>query len=284
MEAALEVDAYPGFNASDLDYEAVSIVGAPEGAAVSVERDVLCGYVSPSHDDLTVHPEFRRRGHGRRLFAAGLDLAARANANELRLYVPLGGGGQAFARAMGMTYDSSMWLMYLAADAAVPDPAWPSGVVVRTFGDWLPVPRYVALLNAAFADHPGLASWTPAQVAHAHFRPDFDPSTITLVSPADRPDDPIAFVRVGVRPPEEGDPAPVGEVWLVGVLAEWRGRGLGRELLRASVAQLRALGAGRIKLSVEAENELALGLYRRTGFVPAVEWPHWTHPVAASGR
>jgi hypothetical protein len=32
---------------------------------------------------------------------------------------------------------------------------------------------------------------------------------------------------------------------------------------------------------VEAENELALGLYRRTGFEPVVEWPHWTRPVSA---
>jgi hypothetical protein len=47
------------------------------------------------------------------------------------------------------------------------------------------------------------------------------------------------------------------------------------------VAQLRSRGAGCIKLSVEAENELALGLYRRTGFEPVVEWPHWVCPVTA---
>jgi GNAT superfamily N-acetyltransferase len=47
------------------------------------------------------------------------------------------------------------------------------------------------------------------------------------------------------------------------------------------VAELRARGAGRIQLTVEAANELALGLYRRTGFEPAVEWPHWTRSVAA---
>jgi ribosomal protein S18 acetylase RimI-like enzyme len=45
------------------------------------------------------------------------------------------------------------------------------------------------------------------------------------------------------------------------------------------VAQLRARGASRIQLSVEAENDLALGLYRRAGFEPLVEWPHWSRPV-----
>jgi mycothiol synthase len=74
-------------------------------------------------------------------------------------------------------------------------------------------------------------------------------------------------------------PAPPGEVRLVGVLPQWRGRGLGRELLHWGVAWLRAMGAGVIQLNVEAENELALGLYRRTGFEPAVEWPHWARMV-----
>jgi ribosomal protein S18 acetylase RimI-like enzyme len=38
---------------------------------------------------------------------------------------------------------------------------------------------------------------------------------------------------------------------------------------------MRARGADRIELAVEALNERALGLYRRTGFEPKVEWPHW---------
>ena len=36
---------------------------------------------------------------------------------------------------------------------------------------------------------------------------------------------------------------------------------------------------GRVRLSVEAENETALGLYRGHGFRPLLEWPHWTLPV-----
>jgi len=284
MAAALEVDAYPGFNAWDLDAEAVGIVGAPDTVAVAVEGDVVCGYVGPGCQDLTVHPAFRRRGHGRRLFAAGLNLAANAGWDEILLYVPQAGAGHAFAGAMGMTYRSSMWLMYLAPETVVPQPSLPTDVVARTFGEWLPLERYVDLLNATFADHPSPVSWTLPQIEYAHSQPRFDASSITLVSPADRPEDPIAFVRAPMGPPEPGDAAPVGEIGLVGVLPQWRGRGLGRELLRWGVAQLRARGAGRIKLSVEAENELALGLYRRTGFEPAVEWPHWTSPVVARGR
>ena len=279
MKAGLEFDAFPGFSAWDLDYEAFSILGTPDGVAVAIEDGVVCGYVSPGHDDLSVHPQFRRRGHGRRLFGAGLDLAAKADLDEIRLYVPESGAGQAFATAMGMTYRSSMWRLDLAPETAVPEPVFPGEVIVRTFGNWLPLKALVDLLNDSFADHPGPVSWTLAEIQYAHSRPDFDPSSTTLVVPADRPDEPIGFVRTGLGPADE-DSTVVGEVRLVGVLQPWRGRGLGRELLRWGVAQLRARGAGRIKLSVEAENELALGLYRRTGFEPVVEWPHWTRPVA----
>lgn len=285
MNASLQFDAFPGFTAWDLESEMVSMLGIPESVVVAVDDGVVCGYVSPRHEDLTVHPEFRRRGHGRRLFAAALELGAAAGLDEIRLYVPLTGPGQQFARAMGMVYLSSLWRLCLPAGTAVPVPALPAGVVSRTFGDWLPLPRFVDLLNTAFVDHPGPISWTLGQLEFHHSRPDFDPTSILLASPADRPEDPIAFVRIALGPPEGDDPAPVGEVRIVGVMPEWRGRGLGRELLRWGVAELRNRGAGPIQLSVEAENELALGLYRRTGFEPVVEWPHWTHPVGArAGR
>jgi ribosomal protein S18 acetylase RimI-like enzyme len=31
---------------------------------------------------------------------------------------------------------------------------------------------------------------------------------------------------------------------------------------------------------VEARNERATNLYRRHGFAPAIEWPHWVLPIA----
>jgi mycothiol synthase len=281
MSASLEFDAFPGFTAWDLESETVSMLGLPEGVAVAVEDGVLCGYVGPRQEDLTVHPEFRRRGHGRRLFAAGLELAAEAGLDEIRLYVPVTGPAWAFGEAMGMAYRSSLWRLCLPAGTPVPAPVLPAGIVSRTFGDWMPLARYVNLLNTIFVDHPGPISWTIGQLEYGHSRPDFDPTSILLVFPVDCPEDPIAFVRTALGPPEGDDPAAVGEVRLVGVLPEWRARGLGRELLRWGVTHLRNRGAGRVQLSVEAENELALGLYRRNGFEPIVEWPHWTCPVAA---
>ena len=84
----------------------------------------------------------------------------------------------------------------------------------------------------------------------------------------------------------EADSAPVGAAWVrffpadapaygfirpdvpeltIGVAAAWRGRGAGRDLLRAITASAAAAGIGGISLSVERKN-FARGLYLSEGF------------------
>jgi GNAT superfamily N-acetyltransferase len=54
----------------------------------------------------------------------------------------------------------------------------------------------------------------------------------------------------------------------IGVAAPWRGRGVGRALLRAVAAAAAAAGTGRISLSVERKN-FARGLYLSEGYAVA---------------
>jgi GNAT superfamily N-acetyltransferase len=84
----------------------------------------------------------------------------------------------------------------------------------------------------------------------------------------------------------EADGAPVGAAWLrflpaaepgygfvapdvpeltIGVARDWRGRGVGRALLRALAGQARSAGIGQISLSVERKN-FAQKLYRSEGY------------------
>ncbi len=55
----------------------------------------------------------------------------------------------------------------------------------------------------------------------------------------------------------------------IGVIAEWRGRGVGRRLLRAVAARAAAAGLHTISLSVERANDIAVELYRSEGWVTA---------------
>ena len=53
----------------------------------------------------------------------------------------------------------------------------------------------------------------------------------------------------------------------MGVLSEYRGRGIGRRLLVACIAKAKAKGITRVELEVRADNEPAIRLYERVGFV-----------------
>jgi mycothiol synthase len=285
MEASLAVDRIPGFTAADIDRAVDRLPADPGGAVVETDGTIV-GYAIPRHDDLTVHPEHRRRGHGRALVPAAVDIARAMGHRLLLLYVPTHRAGSvAFARAMGFAYHSSLWQFELPPGVPVPAAEWPDGYVARPFDRGEDLDRYVALMNATFADHPTPVAWPQAVVARVHGLPAFDPADIRIVAPADRPDRPVAFSRVEVW--SEAGSAPIGWINQIGVLPTDRGRGLGRALLRWGVGHLRARGAGPVQLAVEALNDRALELYRRHGFEATIEWPHWglaVPPVDGPGR
>jgi RimJ/RimL family protein N-acetyltransferase len=52
----------------------------------------------------------------------------------------------------------------------------------------------------------------------------------------------------------------------MGLLADYRGRGMGERLLRATIDAARAAGFERIELTVYARNVRAAALYRKVGF------------------
>jgi ribosomal protein S18 acetylase RimI-like enzyme len=53
----------------------------------------------------------------------------------------------------------------------------------------------------------------------------------------------------------------------MGVLEEYRGRGIGERLIRAALDQAKTGGFERVELSVYAKNTRAALLYRKIGFV-----------------
>ncbi len=79
---------------------------------------------------------------------------------------------------------------------------------------------------------------------------------------------PVGAAWIRFRPatdPGYGFVAPDVPELTVGVAAGWRGRGVGRALLRAVASQARARGIARISLSVERKN-YAQRLYRSEGY------------------
>jgi ribosomal protein S18 acetylase RimI-like enzyme len=57
-----------------------------------------------------------------------------------------------------------------------------------------------------------------------------------------------------------------GGIFGFAIDTEWRGRGIGRDVLGRACSQLRARGAAKVELQVAVENDNALHLYTSTGF------------------
>ncbi|HEX9427096.1 MAG TPA: GNAT family N-acetyltransferase [Candidatus Polarisedimenticolia bacterium] len=72
------------------------------------------------------------------------------------------------------------------------------------------------------------------------------------------------------------------EMESLSVLAEMRGRGVGRRLMSGVYEELRRLGVGVLEIGVVATNERARRFYEREGFAPWVI--HYLGAVPGSGR
>jgi mycothiol synthase len=205
MRAALAVDRYPGFSDTDIERQLARMIPDPEGTTVAEEGDTIVGYCVPRLDDLTVHPDHRRRGHGRRLVAAGLELVRRRGELPLELYVPAHlEASRRFAETMGFRYRSSLWRFELPADVPVPSSTFPSDVETRSWSADEEVDDWVRFMIASFEGHPSQITPTPEIVRAVNARPDFDPLGILILSSTSEPERKIAFARVEVLPPRFG--------------------------------------------------------------------------------
>ncbi|WP_396659077.1 ribosomal protein S18-alanine N-acetyltransferase [Microbacterium oxydans] len=68
------------------------------------------------------------------------------------------------------------------------------------------------------------------------------------------------------------------DIQTIALLAEYRGHGRGRALLRALLAAAAERGAREVFLEVRADNPSAEGLYRAEGFEEIARRPHYYQP------
>jgi mycothiol synthase len=158
--------------------------------------------------------------------------------------------------AAGYRAAQHFWRMTkeLGADGpglAVP---WPEGVSTRSYEPGADDGAAYALVQDAFTDIPGNVArefdeWRALAVGRSQFAPEL--ST-------------VAGDFAGVALCERWDDGQ-GYVAYLAVARDWRGRGLGRALLAASLEKMRAAGLPRAALSVNARNESATRLYESVG-------------------
>lgn len=231
----------------------------------TIVRSIAFGGVRPSHRGRGIGRELLawQRGRGRQhLAASSLELPG-----WILLYVEeRNTGGLRLAERAGMPL--VRWFTKMTRDLTqpIPDLPVPEGLrfVTPTADDSA---RIHAAKNASFRDH-----WGSQPSTEEGWRSMMSQPTLRLdlgVIALDG-DDVVGFVLTDVYPDDfEAQGYRGGYIPLVGVVREWRRRGVAPALLAAAMRAHRAQGFEKVALDVDSENPSgALGLYTGMGFVP----------------
>jgi mycothiol synthase len=70
------------------------------------------------------------------------------------------------------------------------------------------------------------------------------------------------------------DNGPRGIIGMIGVVPDYRGKGVSRHVLHAGMQHLRSIGMAEVGLEVDGNNDPAIRLYTSTGFKKTGE-RHW---------
>lgn len=217
--------------------------------------------------EMCVAPEFRGRGGGR-LLAEDLRARAREAGVLARTWAWSHGdhlAAQALADSFG--YSRERVLLQLstktvAEGLAVPDVRVPEGVEIRTYqpGDEV---RWREINNAAFSWHPEQGNQSAQDYAKIVEDPGFDPASVFF---AVQNGEVVGFHHTKIHT-DHPSGLTMGEVYVIGVDPQVHSRGLGTALMIAGMRHLIDSGVDAIELYVESDNDSALHVYRKLGFV-----------------
>lgn len=207
--------------------------------------------------ELVVHPGHRGRGHGR---ALGTALLA-ASGKRLRVWAH---GGKSAARHLAQVLGLTLFrelrqLRRSLTPLDIPEPVFPEGVTVRTFVPGQDDAAWLAVNSAAFAHHPEQGSLAQRDLDDRMAEPWFDPKGFFLAEKNGRL---VGFHWTKTHAEEQ-----LGEVYVVGILPDAQGGGLGKALTATGLRHLAAQGMPTAMLYVDADNTAAVTVYERLGFV-----------------
>lgn len=248
--AAAEVDGVEPFN------EATRIaVAKGDHLRVQLERyDGSAMALAPADApvELAVHPDRRREGLGRSLVAALLA------DGETRFWahgdLP---AARALAAAKGLVVARTLLVLRSTLGEEAPHERVLDGITLRTFRPE-DTDAVVAVNGRAFAHHPEQGAMDRADFERRAAEPWFDPAGLFVAE--DEQGEVVGFHWTKV----EGD---IGEVYVVGVDPTAHGHGLGTALTARGLRHLHERGLRTVDLYVEGDNDAALTVYRRLGFV-----------------
>jgi mycothiol synthase len=249
--------------------------------AVEIDEDIV-GYMDVKPEltigrvvlDCWVHPEHRRSGLATKLFTYATDRARLLGAKAAHVNIR---EDNVVARRMLSRLGFSLVRCFLELRLDIPD-------VDETVKERLPSRlsvdmaqaalgcRYLQpseegkltqLQNCAFA---GTWGYNPNTVEEITFRINSSSCSRQDIVLTCQGDKAIGCCWTGISC-EEGIPsARKGRIHMLGVAPDYRGKGIGRELMMAGLTRLKSKGLQVAELTVDSENKVACALYQSLGF------------------
>jgi len=249
-----------------LRYAAGSLTGYAQLERVVALQDERAQPGESGSAELVVAPAARRRGAGRALLGAVLDLDPRARVwahGNLE-------AAQALARSVGLDPVRELHKMSRPLSSADAQRVQlPEGFQARAFEPGRDEGAWLETNAAAFAHHAEQGRMTVSDLHDRMRQPWFDPAGLILVESDEAPGRVAAFHWTKVAPEQRSSVDPrqeAGEVYVVGVHPAYQGRGLGRPVTALGLAHLARRGLPEVVLYVDGDNAAALRTYTTMGF------------------
>ncbi len=211
--------------------------------------------------ELTVHPQFRRKGIGRAILSRVIEHARAQDALTMDLWAYNDSpASRAIASEFG--FEETRRLLHMhrhPGPAPIPTPT--EGASVRPFRPGKDDEMWVALNNRVFAGHPENGEWTTDDFSARLRQPWFRPDDLLILEIDGEPAG-FHWLKVEER---EGE-GWVGEVYVIGAAPEYHGRGLGRFLLATGLTHLSNRDVDAVAVYVDQSNDRAVALYESFEF------------------
>jgi mycothiol synthase len=201
--------------------------------------------------ELVVDPAARRKGLGR----STLDELVAEGEHTFWAHGDLA-AARALAASSGLVAQRTLLVLRLELTEPPAPEVVPDGVTLRAYRPD-DADAIVAVNARAFAHHPEQGGMDRADFDRRTSTDWFDPAGLFV---AERGNQVIGFHWTKV---EDG----VGEVYVVGIDPDAQGGGLGRALTARGIRHMYDHGLRTVDLYVEGDNDPALAVYRRLGFV-----------------
>ena len=206
-----------------------------------------------------VSAAWRRRGVGRFFWDELRELLPAVGIRQLEAAAPTAGVA-AFLKVLGFWEGHRELSLRLTLTAPAELTSPDAGMTLRTLPALEAIGTLRTLYTGSFAGHPWYQPYENDEAVAEWLA---DAADILFLYFAGEP---IGFVWL-----QSGAAGRKVQLEPVGLLPAWQGRGWGRYLLRAALAEAYRRNFRIAEIGVWVENEVALGLYRSLGFRPVAE-------------